>query len=380
MSFVLTVSRKARRALPDLLTESVKTGSFPGWTLDLPDLDAKATVESVKDHLREACKLEERGALLTWDTRTTRRLGSQSWPIRLTVGDLSTLGRLVDEASLGHFLSLSRCVLAREPSLRSFWESDPLGAWGLRGQWSSLCRALQWFRHHPRSGWHRRALPWDLHGKFVEENERILDVLLSHSLPDQLDPTSRDFEGRWGLARREPLWRGRILDEGLRATLGLCADDLAMSLRAWSSRPRPESVLVVENLESLLSLGPRAHTLAIWGRGWAVLELADWLSQMDQVIYWGDLDAQGFEILDALRPRIERVKSVAMDNATFTLWRKLACPGTPAGSKELQHLNQGEWLAYRQVVGQNLRLEQEKIPLIWVEEKLDQAFSAVDRA
>ncbi len=101
----------------------------------------------------------------------------------------------------------------------------------------------------------------------------------------------------------------------------------------------------------------------MWGQGFAATRLASWLGGIPEVLYWGDLDAQGFEILDRLRALCPLVLSLGMDARTFDRFRFLSCPGTASPVKDLERLTQEEWALYRQLAEGNLRLEQEKIPV-----------------
>jgi transcription-repair coupling factor (superfamily II helicase) len=66
--------------------------------------------------------------------------------------------------------------------------------------------------------------------------------------------------------------------------------------------------------------------------------LAPWLRSAARAWYWGDLDAQGFEILDRLRREAPAVRSLGMDGGILDRFRNLACDGTAASSRELETL------------------------------------------
>jgi hypothetical protein len=106
----------------------------------------------------------------------------------------------------------------------------------------------------------------------------------------------------------------------------------------------------------------------LWGMDWTYLMICG------RFWYWGDLDAQGFEILDRLRREAPAVRSLGMDGGILDRFRNLACDGTAASSRELETLDASEWAAYRCVVVGNLRLEQEKVPMVFVKELLRTVF------
>ena len=142
-----------------------------------------------------------------------------------------------------------------------------------------------------------------------------------------------------------------------------------------------------------------AHGLCVWGAGKAILAsialLLPWLTtarpddgddSSPQVVYWGDMDADGLEILDAVRHTGVRCKSLFMDLEAYQSYSwfgtNLTSTSTPLTSREPKAtptLDFGERELYLltcgEAVGQSgesglsdgpthLRVEQERIPLI----------------
>lgn len=77
-------------------------------------------------------------------------------------------------------------------------------------------------------------------------------------------------------------------------------------------------VIIVENEVTFLALPSVPGALAFFGAGFDVLRLGriPWLRNRD-VVYWGDLDTDGFVILDRLRGQLRDVRSVLMDLDTL---------------------------------------------------------------
>lgn len=372
------LSRKGRSLLPGLLANMARGSGFEAFEIPIAGATRVRAIEEIRELNRDAKRLEDRGFAFRREAIPNRALGAQTVPVAMVVRSLRDLGHLVQDRHLHRFPALSRAALRRLPGLESFWRENPVDAWSLRGRWSPLARALEWFRGNPSSGLLPRAIPWGLHGKFVEENEPALRRLLPLVLPAKTIPpaSGRDdsFESLAGLRRREPVWRVRILDPALLPDLP--ARDLSMRLQDWRRLlPRPSRLVVVENLESFLSLSQRTGTVAVWGSGFAVLRIASWLADAGTALYWGDLDAQGFEILDALRRGAPKVRSIGMDPSTLAAHPHLSSGGTKAIPKELERLDRTEWAAYRKVVEGNIRLEQEKLPMPLVEGALDREFA-----
>lgn len=361
------LSSRARKRLPEALSRVAHGEEFERIELPLAPAATAKTVEGLRALHDLARGLEVEGLAVRRATAKTRSLGEQTIPVAVVLGRLEDLAILAGEPAVREFPALCEAVGARIPALRVFFEEHPLVAWERRGLWDDLVSALEWFRAHPESGLLPRAIPWSLHGKFFEENREILERLSSYVGIERVD--GKSLEERLGLVRRKPSWRVRILDSSLAA--GMPGRDLSMPLPDWERVfPAPERILLVENLETLLSLPDLPGTLGVWGRGHAVVEASPWIAKAGEAWYWGDLDAQGFEILDRLRREVPGVRSLGMDLAVLERFASLVCPGTPARPRELERLRAPEWAAYRRVVDGNLRLEQEKLPMVFVESLL----------
>jgi hypothetical protein len=113
---------------------------------------------------------------------------------------------------------------------------------------------------------------------------------------------------------------------------------------------------------NFLTLPPLPNSIALWGKGFDVSALsnAQWLRD-SQLLYWGDLDIQGFQILSLLRRDFPTAQSLMMDRQTFELFRKFEVPGKPATLATLPHLTEWEADMADYLAIHNLRLEQEHI-------------------
>ena len=91
------------------------------------------------------------------------------------------------------------------------------------------------------------------------------------------------------------------------------------------------------------------------------------------ITYWGDLDAAGFAILNAVRAHFPHTTSLLMDTATVTEFQHLAVPDPGDGSATLTHLTTEEQRAYRLLFTQGrLRIEQERIPSAYASAAIQQ--------
>ncbi|KRF05289.1 hypothetical protein ASH00_12955 [Arthrobacter sp. Soil782] len=135
---------------------------------------------------------------------------------------------------------------------------------------------------------------------------------------------------------------------------------------------------MTENLVNFLALPERTGSLALFGKGYgfSALHEADWLRECS-VLYWGDLDTHGFQILDGLRSEHPHVASVLMDEATLLAHRDAWGTEPSATRAELTRLTAEELLLYQALqdhtYGSAVRLEQELIHWDWALQRLADA-------
>ena len=165
-----------------------------------------------------------------------------------------------------------------------------------------------------------------------------------------------------GIVGDPQLVRLRLLDErvlpGAPRAFGASVDELT------SLSIRPCTVLVLENLESLMALPPLDDVIAVHGGGFAVAELqrVRWL-RAARLLYWGDLDSNGFAILHRLRSGVPHVRSVLMDEGTLLAHRDLWVPEPTPARGAYPTLEPAEQATLDRLRDEgDVRLEQERIP------------------
>jgi hypothetical protein len=147
----------------------------------------------------------------------------------------------------------------------------------------------------------------------------------------------------------------------------------------------PRTVVVVENRDCRLWFPPAEGALVVEGGGKAAAALLSdisWVRQAQNLVYWGDIDADGFAILDHFRRALavpaccgspaRAVSSILMDAAAL---RRYAALGVrvdkdgrpiPPSSAHLPNLTRDETTAYHAVAtageAELRRVEQERIP------------------
>jgi len=238
--------------------------------------------------------------------------------------------------------------------------------------WDRIELVLQFFQTHPRPNLYLRELQLPVDTKFIERNVKLLDELLELVLPDDaIDSNEVIFEKKYGLQWVEPLIRICFLDQQLQQTCGEKDSDFGLPVRTLVHRDWPiETVLVVENLTTLLSLRDKGvnNVLGLHGHGYRVANFIDlkWLHQC-QVYYWGDIDVQGFEILSLFRQRFPHAKSLLMDPLTIDQTPMHSRgTGKPSRWRKEPPLTLGETQAYQWAKQDWNQIEQEHLPMEYV--------------
>ena len=307
-------------------------------------------------------------------SRTTKRWGA------LGIQEIPTHAVFPSAAAIAAFLgedkpNLFQQAQARWRSLVDQWPDAVIGrrivpwlAQASDDDFKRATRAAEWLHSNPHSGLYIRQLPISgLDSKWIEGHRDIVLTLLSARRGEAL---SGRFETIAGLRQDRPKCRFRILDPALRAKIGgledisTPIDDLAhLSLDV-------HTVVVVENLLMALACGDLPGTLVMFGGGFHAPSLAviPWLHQV-RLLYWGDIDAAGFEILNATRAVFPHTESFSMDDTALLSHRDLWVPDPKQRKAELTRLSTSEMTAYRLLfeAEEGIRMEQERLSwdVVW---------------
>jgi hypothetical protein len=228
-----------------------------------------------------------------------------------------------------------------------------------------LVEVAAFLKEHPRPGCFVRELPLSVDTKFIERNQKVLRQWLDALLPaHSIRADEEHFERRFGLRYAEPQLLVRFLDSTVQAELGFPCDVLSLPLQTLSELPIQESrIIIVENKVNLLTLPPLSRSIGLGGLGHAIslLRYAGFMARMP-VIYWGDMDVEGFEILSGLRSFCPHAKSIWMDRSAVDRWRNLKVAGTGRKPATPPYLTEDEKGAFEVCRDENLRIEQERLP------------------
>lgn len=340
---------------------------FPVGMLPMQDYDA---LNQGTQTLIAASKAKRgSGYTIQFQTRRTQRYGPQDFPRTIVIGNEEDYLALIKrKAKFQRFQEDVGRIRAVFPELETWLYQHPIAVLKFAGEWDSLLAVCRYLLEHPASNLYVRELPLPLHTKFVEQHTHILRSLLDTLLPvEQINVNETHFARRYGLRYDEPLIRMRLLDPESDFARSLPFHDMSIpfsEVARWS--PAVRHCLVVENKLTFLTLPPLPATLAMWGGGFRVelLRHLTWLETCT-LFYWGDLDAYGFQILARLRRHHSQAQSLLMERSTFDTFKDFVVEGSPTSVIDLPLLTEAELSVYEHLRTENLRLEQEHIPLTY---------------
>ncbi|WIX83479.1 DUF2220 family protein [Amycolatopsis carbonis] len=138
----------------------------------------------------------------------------------------------------------------------------------------------------------------------------------------------------------------------------------------------PRLVVISENKDTAIHFPPLSYGVAVEGsgRGGSTAATFEWITGADAVIYWGDMDADGFEILDEFRAVGVPARSLFMDHAAYDRWEPYGTdvdrhgkPLQPRAPRPAPYLTSAERTLYEDLCSpswrHHRRIEQERIPL-----------------
>jgi hypothetical protein len=325
---------------------------------------AIAAITSLRDGSKEVRGF---GYSVEWRERRSRDFGRNAFPERIFFETQYDFLRFISKQSeFAAFSSAVERLRSEFPELTGWIKSHRQLLTESEPDLDGLLHVIRYFRANPRPGCFARELPLPIDTKFVERQERVLrewfDLVLP---PTTIHCDETHFCRRFGLRYAELHVFVRFLDVELQNELKCPWQELSLPLSVLAAFPvRDAEAIIVENKVKLLTLRPRRRSIGMGALGRAVSELraVPWLATIP-ITYWGDIDVEGFQILSALRAAFPHTKSLLMDAAAQDRYRSIAGPGTGNYFSTPTNLTAVETLAYEECRQENLRIEQEHIPL-----------------
>lgn len=327
----------------------------------------EAELTELMSHSKE---IKGYGYTIQFQTVKTKRHGAQGVPSLIIIETEFDYLKLINkEKDTAKFKANLIKILSLFPELKDWIYKYPLKV--IDNDWESLLKVCKYFKNTPRPHLYIRELPIQVHTKYIENNKGIIGEILDIIIAEHINAEKNLFETRFNLKEDEPVVRFRILDKTISQQFFSGISDLCIPISQFQSLNMAiRTVYIVENKMNMLTFPPEDKSIVVWGHGFGVniMRNVEWL-KTKQIYYWGDLDAQGFQILSEIRTSFKQVESFLMDRETFDKYNE-GDKGTKTYVEKDLCLTQEENEMFNYLKENNLRLEQEKIPFEYVLKKI----------
>lgn len=331
-----------------------------------PDEDTVRFEKELIDLINHSKEKKGYGYTIDYQTVNTKKHGSQDIPVSISFQSESDYLKYIQkEKETERFKSDVARIISSFPELKDWIIKYPKKV--IENDWKSILNVCQYFKNTPNPQLYIRELPIQVHTKFIENNKGVIKELLDVILEDNIDDRATRFEPRFHLKYDEQIVRFRILDKSISESFFSGVDDLSIPISRFQNLCLPiQSVYVVENKINMLTFPEIKNSIVVWGHGFGVdiMRGVEWMKSK-RIFYWGDLDAQGFQILSEIRTHFIQVESFLMDRPTFDKFFEKDS-GTKTNVEKELVLTQDENEMFKYLKENNYRLEQEKIPFEYV--------------
>ncbi|MDD3591791.1 MAG: DUF2220 family protein [Sulfurovum sp.] len=354
----------------DIFISYIKATSIFPLKIPLSKIKESQIQKNYQDIIQEIKKLEKSGLPLEYRELAYRSLGKQRLPVKIVFPHLESYLQAIQKIDeYKRFCSAYDLIIDKYPALKTLFANKPFIVLAYEDVWNELLAVMDFLQYNPKPNIYIRELSIvNVDTKFIEKYKKILDTLLSHINEDEslASLANYAFEKKYSLLYPEPTVRFRLLDESI-AIHNL--SDISLTKSEFASLQMPaEKVFIVENKITTLSFPQVKNAIVIFGQGYgvSVLKNIPWLLNKE-ILYWGDIDLDGYAILSQLRGYYPQTRSFLMDYESFTKYRYLGVALTQKQNpKTLHHLSENEKKVYDLLCTDfsinSFRIEQERIP------------------
>ena len=368
------IHKKALRKYPEFLRSLISNETI--FPLEIrsnknPSKNLQAFSKELSELIKYSKEKKGYGYCIEFQRKNTRSNSTQDLPKRILFKTENDFVNYINKKSeVIEFIKNHTEIIKLFPELYEWSKIYPTKITKHQKSWNQILKVCLYFKKNPKPNIYIRELPIQVHTKFVESNKPIISELLDVLIASEVNTSYRKFEKRYNLKYSPPLVRFKILDPEIAKLYFSHVDDLSVPLPIFKYLDLSiDTIIVVENKTSLyttLTLPLKKGTIAIFGSGFKVsnLKCIKWF-QDKEILYWGDIDIHGFEILSQMRGYYSQTKSLMMDEETFLKFYENE-KGSLSKTENLSNLTFEEHNLYLRIQESNCRLEQEKIPLDYV--------------
>lgn len=335
-----------------------------------PDENAVRFEKELADLINQSKEKKRYGYTVEYQTVKTKQHGLQDIPVSISFqSEYDYLKFINKEKEAEIFRKDIGQIVSSLPELKDWIYKYPFKV--IENDWDCLLKVCEYFKNNPKPNLYIRELPIQVHTKFIEKNKGVIKELLEIIIAEHINVDEKQFEVRFNLKYDEPVVRFRVLDGSVSQKYLLGIDDLSIPISQFQRLSLPvQTVYIVENKISMLTFPLIKDSIVVWGHGFGVevMRNVEWL-KTKKIYYWGDLDAQGFQILSEIRTSFKQVESFLMDRETFDKYNE-GDKGTKTNVEKELCLSQEEMEMFRYLKESNSRLEQEKLPFEYIVTKI----------
>lgn len=367
-----TLKSRFRRSKFEWLAQYVDDQTFVplDYKLGVPtQRDASLDIGELESWIHQWKTLNIEGAEVIWRTVHWSWLGGERLvPDRLSITSIDAFLKLMDPTQEALQLwHRAQARVARMKSLDLPNAARSMASLGLSllddddDEFERVIAVGRWLLTHYPANCFVREIPVEgVDTKWLERHRRVMTVIVTSESKHFFTAPSL-FE-TWGFKKVPSTVRVRhahcFISE-------IPAEDLVQLPASILVKRKPKAVVIVENLQTGLSIDVPEDIPIFMGLGFGLETLKDvhWLKHVP-IFYFGDLDVHGLAILSALREQFKQAKSFLMDSETFEKWERFAIEDpTKNIPLFLPNLGDNERDLFERLVTNRLRLEQERIPL-----------------
>lgn len=367
-----TLKSRFRRSKFEWLEQYVDEQAFAplDYKLGVPtQRDASFDIGELESWIHEWKALNIEGVEVIWRTVHWSWLGGERLvPDRLSIKSIEAFLNLMDPTQ--ETLQLwqrAQVRVARMKSLDLTNAARSMAGLGMSllddddDEFERVIGVGRWLLAHYPANCFVREIPVEgVDTKWLERHRRVVTVIVTSESKHFF--TAPNLFEAWGFKKVPSTVRVRhahcFISE-------IPAEDLVQLPASILVKRKPKAVVIVENLQTGLSIEVPEDVPIFMGLGFGLEALRDvhWLKNVP-IFYFGDLDVHGLAILSALREQFKQAKSFLMDSETFEKWERFAIEDpTKNIPLLLPNLGDNERDLFERLVTNRLRLEQERIPL-----------------
>jgi len=310
-------------------------------------------------------KLEGRaGWTIVWKSWRSKKLSQQRWPLSIKVTTeedlLSIIGKTRETAE---FRSQVQQLVAWNNRIVDWLQNHVPAVLKHKAAWKDICTVIDFFLLEDATPYYIRNIPIPVHTKFIDQHASLILAILKSLDSERFPAEVNDLEKAAGLRKKPHLYSMRWLDISLaeKYTANLNILGLPFTTLQKAKWDIPE-IWLVENETNLYLLPERKNALAVFAKGYALHNLkAIPFFKEAQIYYWGDLDEDGYLMLEQFRYFYPHAISVLMDEKTVLFHIEQIKTIRYRYKRPTLNLHPEELAGYLYLLQKQGRIEQEKL-------------------